>query len=164
MKEIEQYGSEASYHFEELATYAKKNNIKSKDEILNHLDKIKDEFKQNFKDIEVKMQGVRLNTVCSHGDFANRKLGIVNNIIIKDTKLREELGIECETYDKDIMKSFDIYVSDKPYPVFYTPNSIFEYIGKENIICMLSHPRQWHPSLLCNIKENIKRLYEGLVW
>jgi hypothetical protein len=110
------------------------------------------------------MGGVKLQTVCSHGDFANRKLGIVNNMITKDIKLKEDLKIECETYDKNIMESFDIYVSDKPYPVFYTPNSIFEYIGKENIICMLSHPKQWRTSWLCNTKENIKRLYEGLVW
>jgi hypothetical protein len=164
MKEIESYGSEASYHFEEIATYAKRYHIKSKDEILNHLDKIIEEFKQNFKMIEIKMGGVKLQTVCSHGDFANRKLGVVNNMITKNIKLKEDLKIECETYDKDIMESFNIYVSDQPYPKFYTPKPIFEYIGEKDIICMLSHPRQWRTSWLCNTKENIKRLYEGLVW
>jgi len=163
MKEIEEYGSEASYHFEEIATFAKDNHIKSKEEILNRLEEIKEIFKQNFNMIENKV-GVKLQTVCSHGDFVNRKLEVVNNAITKDEALRGELGITCETYDKDLMDSFDIYVSDKPYPTFYTPKSIFKYIGEKNIICMLTHPRQWNTSWFCNTKENLKRLYEGFKW
>jgi hypothetical protein len=164
MKEIEEYGSETSYHFEEIATYAKRNHIKSKDEIITHLDKIKEEFKQNFQMIESKMEGKKLQTVCSHGDFANRKLGIVNNMITRDLKLREELGIECETYDKDIMNSFDIYLSDGAFSLDATAQDIIKMIDNKNRICMLTHPRQWNVSWLCNTKENIKRLYEGLVW
>jgi len=163
MKEIEEYGSEASYHFEEIATFAKDNHIKSKEEILSRLDEIKEVFKENFKMVENR-GGMKLQTVCSHGDFANRQLEIVNNEITKDFSLREELGITCETYDKDLMDSFDIYVSDKPYPIFYTPKSIFKYIGKKDIICMLTHPRQWNTSFFCNTKENLKRLYEGFIW
>jgi len=163
MKEIESYGSEASYHFEEIATFAKKYHIKSKYEIIKRLDEIKKEFIKNFQIIENRI-GVKLKTVCSHGDFANRKLQIINNEITKDYNLRKELGIECETYDKDIMDSFDIYVSDQPYPKFYIPKPIFEYIGNKNIICMLSHPRQWNTNWFCNTKENLKRIYEGLVW
>jgi hypothetical protein len=162
MNEIEEYGSEASYHFEEVATYAKKYNIKTKNEILKHLDKIKNQFKKNLNMIKIKMEGVKVTTVCSHGDFANRELGVVNNIITKDTKLREEFGIECETYDEDILDSFDIYISDKPYPIYYTPKSIFNYIGKKNIICMLSHPRQWRTNILINTYDNINRFIEGI--
>ena len=62
------------------------------------------------------------------------------------------------------MNSTDIYVSDKPYPVFYTPQSIFEYIGKKNVIYMLSHPRQWRKSIIINTQDNIKRFIEGIVW
>ena len=164
MKEIEEYESEASYHFEGIATYTKRNHIKSKDEIITHLDKIKEEFKQNFQMIESKMETIKLQTVCSHGDFANRKLGIVNNMITKDLKLREELEIECETYDKDIMNSFDIYLSDGAFSLDTTAKDIIKMIDNKNIICMLTHPRQWNTSWLCNTKENIKRLYEGLVW
>ena len=163
MREIEDSGSEASYHFEEIATFAKEHHIKSKNEILNRLNEIKDNFKQNFKMIEQKL-GFKLSTVCSHGDFANRALKIVNNELTKDKSLREELGIICETYDKDIMNSFDIYVSDRPYPIFYTPKSVFEYIGKAEIICMLTHPRQWRTNFTINTLDNFHRLYEGLKW
>ncbi len=161
MKEIEEYGSEASYHFEEIAQYCKDNHIKSKDDVITEMENIKDIFKSNFKMIEEKL-GYKLSSVCSHGDFINRKLNVINNEIIKDKELRVELGIKCETYDKNIMESFDIYVSDRAYPQFYSPNSIFEYIGDKNIICMLSHPRQWRTSIRCNTIDNIKRVYEGI--
>jgi hypothetical protein len=163
MKEIHEYGSEASYHFEEIATFAKENHIKTTQEILERLDEIKEIFKQNFKMIENKLE-FKLQTVCSHGDFVNRALKIVNNEITKDTSLRKELEILCETYDKDLMNSFNIYVSDRPYPVFYSPDNIINYIGKENIICMLSHPRQWRSNIIVNSIDNFKRIYEGLKW
>jgi len=163
MKEIEEYGSEASYHFEEIATFAKEKHIKSKREILDKMDKIKEIFKENFLMVEKKL-GKKLYTVCSHGDFVNRALYIINNEITKDKNLKEELGILCEAYDKDIMNSFDVYVSDKPYPYFYTPKPIFEYIGNKDIICMLSHPRQWKVAPIINTIDNIKRAYEGFKW
>lgn len=163
MKEIEEYGSEASYHFEEIAQFAKNNHIKSKSELLKRMDEIKEIFKQNFTMIENR-SGVKLETVCSHRDFVNRKLQITNNEITKDLNLRKELGILCETYDKDIMDSFNIYVSDRQYPIFYFPKPIFEYIGDKNIICMLSHPRQWRKNIFINLFDNLKRLYEGIKW
>jgi len=163
MQEIEEYGSEASYHFEEIAQFAKDNHIKSKENILDRIDEIKKIFKQNFKMIEEKL-GFKLKTVCAHGDFVNRTLKIVNNEITKDKTLKDELGILCEAYDEDILNSFDIYISDKPYPQFYTPNKIFSYIGKKNKICMLSHPRHWKVNWIENTKDNINRVYEGLIW
>lgn len=163
MREIESYGSEASYHFEEIAQYCKDNHIKSRDTVLQDIDKIRVKFKNNFKMIENRL-GYKMVSVSSHGDFVNRKLEIINNEITKDKKLRRELGVECETYDDDLMKSFDIYVSDRPYPTFYTPKSIFEYIGKEFTICMLTHPRQWRTNIIVSSIDNLKRVYEGLKW
>jgi len=52
MKEIEDYGSEASYHFEEIAQFCKDNHIKSRDEVINRLDDIKKIFIENFKIIK----------------------------------------------------------------------------------------------------------------
>ena len=156
MKEIAAYGSEASYHFEEIAQYCKDYHIKTKEDMFKYIDEIKEVFTKNFKMIEDNL-GYKLETVCSHGDFVNRKIGITNNEITKDKAIREKLGILCETYDKDIMNSFDIYVSDRPYPIFYTPKPIFEYIGEKNVICMLSHPRQWRKNIFINLFDNLKR-------
>jgi len=163
MREIESYGSEASYHFEEIAQFAKDNHIKSHKEILNKIDDIKDIFKHNFLDIERKL-GYKLETVVAHGDFVNRKLKITSNELLKDQKLRKELGIICEGYDKNITDSIDIYVSDKAYPEYYYPKPIFEYIGNKNIIYMLTHTRQWQVNIIENTKDNIKRFIEGIIW
>jgi len=163
MQEIENYGSEASYHFEEIAQYCKDQHIKTKEEAIQSLGEIKELFSKNFKNIE-KQLGFKMQTVCSHGDFVNRKLKIINNEITKDENLRKRVGILCEAYDKDIMQSFDIYVSDKSYPVFYSPKSIFEYIGKVDKIYMLTHPRQWKSNFIVNSVDNAKRVVEGLLW
>lgn len=52
MQEINEFGSEASYHFEEIATYCKTNHIKTKQEVLENIDKAKEMFKKNIKAIE----------------------------------------------------------------------------------------------------------------
>lgn len=163
MKAINAYGSEASYHFEEIAQYCKDHHIKTREKALENLPAIMKKFEENFTYIENAL-GAKLKTVCSHGDFVNRKLKIVNNVITDNIELREKLGIECEAYDKNIMQSFDVYISDSPYPVFYTPCNIFDCLGKQNTIYMLSHPRQWQTNVWVNTFDNCKRLYEGLVW
>jgi len=163
MREIEDYGSEASYHFEEIAQFAKDNHIKSRQEILNKLDDIKKIFKKNFLKLEKELD-YKLKTVVAHGDFVNRKLKITSNELLKDQKLREELGIICEGYDKKITDSIDIYVADKAYPIYYHPKPIFKYIGNKNIIYMLTHTRQWQVNRVENTKDNIKRCIEGIRW
>lgn len=161
MKEIENFGSEASYHFEEISTYCKKHNITSKDHALANLEEMSNIFKQNFKQLEKKL-GYKLKTVASHGDFVNRKLKLINNEITHDLTLRKELGINCEAYDKNLHDSFDAYISDVIYPVYYKPTSIFNVIGKADVICMLTHPRQWETNFWVNTKDNISRFIEGV--
>jgi|SaaInlStandDraft_3_1057020.scaffolds.fasta_scaffold42485_2 hypothetical protein len=166
MKEISEYGSEASYHFEELASYCKMNHIKSKKEALENLDEIKSIFKNNVAMIE-KESSIKIQSVASHGDFVNRELDIINNVVTNDLSLRRGLGIACETYDSTLMDSFDLYISDKPYPVYFSPISPFEALNepdKNSIICMTSHPRQWETNWLVNTVDNISRLVEGMRW
>lgn len=161
MKEIEAYGSEASYHFEEIATYCKKHNIKTKSVALSKIEEIKNKFIANFKQLESDL-GYKFETVASHGDFVNRKLQLINNEVTNDIELRSQLGIKCEAYDSVLHDSFDAYISDKIYPIYYKPTSIFNVIGKADIICMLTHPRQWETNFWVNSKDNILRLIEGI--
>jgi len=164
MKEINKYGSEASYHFEELATYAKRYHIKSATQILDNIDAIRIEFKNNFLSIQTKL-GFKLKSVASHGDFANRSLGMTNHPITDNKELRKELGIQVEVYDKKVMSTFSVYLSDRAPPVKFVPISPKEAISNGCVnICMLTHPRQWHASWADNSKENLTRVAEGIKW
>jgi len=162
MIEIEEYGSEASYHFEEIATFAKREHIKNETDLLKNLRIIQEEFLKNLRWIENRL-GKKIITVASHGDFANRKLKVNNYEILKDPYFRKRCGIKCESYDENIMKLFDIKISDKPYPIFYSPISVFDAIreGKKHIF-FLSHPQHWEVNIIEATRENIKRFYEGL--
>ena len=44
---IRAQGSEAGYHFEELATYAKRHGLRSADEVEAHVPAMRDEFRRN---------------------------------------------------------------------------------------------------------------------
>lgn len=163
MREIEEYGSEASYHYEEIATFAKRNHIKNPNEIRKYFPEIRNEFLTNFISIEKKL-GIKLTTVASHGDFANRRLKLINHEILNDQKLRESCGIECESYDRALLDNFDIYISDRHHPQYFYPISPFDAIEQHNKICFLTHPAQWETNWIENTKFNFHRLYEGLRW
>jgi hypothetical protein len=165
MREIEEYGSEASYHYEEIATFAKKHHIRDRAEILARMPQIRAEFVSNFSSVESRF-GIKMTTVASHGDFANRRLRLSNTEILADEAIRKHCGIACESYDKKLLKHFDVYISDssRPAPQYYYPTSPFEAIGRHNRICFLTHPRQWETNWRENTKDNVIRLYEGLKW
>jgi hypothetical protein len=163
MHEIESYGSEASYHYEELATFAKRNHIKEPASVLKQLPKIRDEFLDNFQRIERQL-GRKLRTVASHGDFANRRLKLNNTEVLSDPQLRADCGIECETYDSELTRHFDIYISDCPPPRYYRPIHPIDAIGHYKRIYLLTHPRQCATNWKVNTKDNIFRMYEGLRW
>lgn len=163
MREIEEYGSEASYHYEELATFAKRHRIKQADEVLRRLPEIKQEFIHNFRTIEQRL-GRKMTTVASHGDFANRRLRIQNTVILGDQALRRDCGIACEAYDHALMSNTDIYISDRPYPQYFHPTSPREALGRHARIYLLTHPRQCETNWTENTKENLSRLYQSLIW
>lgn len=165
MREIEAYGSEASYHYEEIATFAKRHHVKDPAEILKKMPEIRAEFFKNFTSVERQL-GLKMTTVASHGDFANRRLKLSNTEILKDEELRERCGIVCETYDKNLLKNFNIYISDscRPAPQYYFPTSPFNAINLHEKICLLTHPRQWETNWMENTKETLFRMYEGMSW
>jgi hypothetical protein len=163
MREIEEYGSEASYHYEELATFIKKNKIKDAAAIHHRLPEIRDCFAKNFRWIEQRF-GKKMTTVASHGDFANRRLKVNNTEVLNDQQLRASCGIECETYDPSLLRNFDLYIADRPSPQYYHPTSPFDAIGRYGRICLLTHPRQHETNWKENTKDNLFRLYEGLTW
>jgi hypothetical protein len=163
MREIEDAGSEASYHYEEVASFAKQRHLHDPVEVRRHFPAMRDQFAVNVARI-TKALGRSLSTVASHGDFANRKLGIVNHELLDDASLRKRCGIECETYDQALLSQFDLYISDRKYPVYYKPVSPFHALGRHQRICLLTHPVQWETNWLDNTRCNFRRLSEGMLW
>lgn len=163
MRDIEDYGSEASYHYEELATFAKKHRIRDAAAILARMPEIREAFSGNFLSIERRL-GHKMTTVASHGDFANRRLKLNNTELLKDQALRDRCGIRCEAYDPGLLQNFDVYVADRPYPKYYHPAPPDDALGKYRRICFLTHPRQFETNWIANTRDNLFRFYEGARW
>lgn len=161
MKKIDATGGEASYHFEEIATFAKRHRIKDREEVLRRLPEMQAEFEANFRRISSAV-GYDFRTVSSHGDFANRKLGIPNHRLLGDVDLRLRLGIECETYDSFLLQSFDCYASDDPYPKFYRGPTFRDSFASNFKICLLVHPQHWASNIVDNTRLNVRRVWEAL--
>jgi hypothetical protein len=163
MREIEAYGSEASYHYEEVADFAKRMHIKNANEVRRRFPEIRELFLGNFERIANRL-AARMKTVASHGDFVNRRLQVINHEILRDRAFRVRCGIECESYDPELLRNFDLYISDRPYPRYYHPVSPFDALGKVKRICFLTHPVQWETNWSETTKCNLRRLYEELTW
>jgi hypothetical protein len=163
MREIEAAGSEASYHYEEVADYAKRHRIHCAEEIRRRFPEIREQFIRNFSRITEHL-GLRMVTVASHGDFANRRLKVINHELLRDAELRRRCGIECESYDSDLLRHFDLYISDREFPHYYVPLSPFEALGRYQRICFLTHPLQWETNWLETTRCNLRRLAEEIAW
>ncbi len=163
MREIEAYGSEASYHFEEVADFAKQHHIKDAMALRARFPEIRERFLQNCTRIEQALGG-KLVTVASHGDFVNRRLQVINHEILADPSFRERCGIVCETYDADLLARFDMYISDRPPPRYYHPVAPRSALGRYRAICLLTHPVQWETNWRESTKCNVRRVVEDLTW
>jgi hypothetical protein len=163
MREIEAAGSEASYHYEEVADYAKRHRIHCPQEIRRRFPEIREQFILNFTSITERL-GKNMVTVASHGDFANRRLKIINHELLRDDALRRRCGIECESYDAELLRHFDAYISDREYPQYYFPMSPFQALGQYERICFLTHPIQWETNWIETTRCNLRRVAEEIAW
>jgi hypothetical protein len=163
MREIEAYGSEASYHFEEVADFAKRHHIRDADVLRSRFPAIRMQFRQNLERIERALKR-KLITVASHGDFANRRLAVINHEILRDPAFRARCGIACEAYDDGVLSQFDLYISDRPHPVYFHPLDPMAALGRYRCVCLLTHPVQWETNWRESTRCNVRRLVEGLAW
>jgi hypothetical protein len=112
-----------------------------------------------LKNIEQSLN-VKIKSIASHGDFANRRLNLTNTILLNDNNFRNNIGIEVETYDDIIQKNPDLYISDAQIPIRIGNELFYDSFNKYKIICFLTHPRQWYSNPIENTKENIVHILE----
>lgn len=162
MQLIQHSGAEASYHYEEIASFCKKYKLKDPIDVHVNMGDIRSIFRENYLFLK-KQTGLPMETVAAHGDFVNRILEIPNQEILKDTVLRKELGILFEVYDESIMGYVTKRYSDTLAPDFWKPESPFRSIQRnEHVVYILTHPRHWRKHVLENARDNLRRMMEGI--
>jgi hypothetical protein len=163
MREIHVHGSEASYHFEEIATVAKERRLRSREEIYSHLPVIRERFLQNLSTLRHR-SGLPIRTIAAHGDFVNRFLGVPNQALL-DAKVRAAAGVEVEAYDREITVDITSRFTDAPPPVFWKPfNAHIALERGDRVVYILTHPRHWRSNPKINLADNAWRLWEGFLY
>lgn len=161
INDICKYGSEVGYHYEELATYCKKHKIKDKNIALENLTIIEEEFAHNFSNIEQEYN-IKIDTIASHGDFVNRKIGLKNDTLI-NSKLKKKLNIKLEAYEDALNKNIDYRDADCSYPKYWQKENPLKIINKNyHNILLLIHTRWWDSAIIERSKEYFKRVIEGI--
>lgn len=160
MQDIAEAGGEASYHFEEIATYCYKHRIRTKEEMLKHIEEIKELFVEQFAKFK-KKTGQPCLTIASHGDYVNSKFQFQNKEIIDD-QVRKECGILREAYDEGHMSLITCRIADQVEGDRFTAKAIAAIEQGEPIIELLTHPRQWNSPIWINLKEEINRFCKQL--
>lgn len=159
---ITAYGSEVGYHFEEIATVAKRLGWRTKDEVATHLELVRDEFRKNLAMFR-KASGVPVRTVASHGDFANRQLGVPNRQLLTQSLL-DELGV-LDVYDRRIHGNWVARFTDRPPPQWWRPDDPMRALEKiPTTVSILVHPRQWICNPSVNIGLTVGRVGEAAAW
>jgi hypothetical protein len=161
MKRINKQGGEASYHYEEIATYCLNNHIKNKETAIERLPIIRKIFIENYFEVK-RLSGLDLLTIASHGDFVNVKLGLPNYHIV-DEEVRRQVGIIREVYDSEQMDYVTFRRADHSC-VNFTEESVQAIINNEKVIYLLTHPAQWRADFWVNFKMNIDRIVKGLYY
>lgn len=162
INKIKDYGCEIGYHYEEIASYAKKAKIKDPGEIRRNMPAIRKQFAQNVKKFE-KQTDIKLESVASHGDFVNRRLGIPNKELITG-RILQGLGIRWEAYDAE--EGLDFRLADRIYPEYFGPQTPQEIVSVEKYKkgLVLVHPRQWDKAPVTRMKLDLKRMREGICY
>lgn len=164
MKEIEDYGSESSLHFEAIADFVKANpHIKNKEKL----------FQSNFKEPCLKILKANLerfrylldipcHTIASHGEYENVLVQTANNYLTEDSDTYAFLGIKLEAYNKDFIERVSIYISDVPIEINdgyrYGTNPLLAIENNEKLILFLTHPNHWHYNKWKQFKKLVKMI------
>ena len=160
MQEITEAGGEASYHYEEIASYCYKHHIKSHDEMLIHMEQIRDLFISQYHRFK-RETGQSCLTVASHGDFVNYIVK-AGSMTLMDERVRTACGIIREAYDDEHMNMLTCRIADQTEMEHFTEKTLAAIERGEPILELLTHPRQWNSPVWVNMKEEMSRLSRGL--
>lgn len=163
MQEIVRHGGEVGYHFEEIASVAKRLGLRSRKQVDAGLDLMRREFRDNFARFRAR-SGVIPRTVAAHGDFANRRIGVPNHYLLTKA-LMDDLGLVADAYDPRIHAELDARFTDCPPPEWWRPqNPVLGLAQYPRTVSILVHPRQWACAPALNFRLAAGRLWEEGAW
>jgi hypothetical protein len=164
MRDIAASGNEVGYHFEEIATVAKRIGLRDEAAVEANMTLIRQEFARNLEQLYAPAAGAPPVTIASHGDFANRALGVPNWRLVDDD-LRQRHGIVAEVYDPWLNASLDGRISDCGPPTWWRPHTLDEVLGRNpQRLYILVHPRAWRADWRINTRLDLERVYEGYLY
>ena len=163
MRSIRDGGAEAGYHYEELATLAKRTRARRPEEALALVPAARAELGRNLASLRA-ATGLPLRVVASHGDFVNRAVGVANTILLDDASFRASVGVDLEAYDAPFLAYVTSRHSDTHHPRYWVGEDPADAIGRgEPVVHVLVHPRHWRVSRRINALDDLGRVREGLV-
>lgn len=157
VEDIINYGSEVGYHYEEIATYCKENNIFDKDNIIKNTKIIKEKFINNVKTLQNKYN-LKFYSIASHGDFINRKIKLTNDQIY-DKDLKNKLKF-IEAYDMEYM--LDFRTSDCMPPKFFKQDPYLAIKNNKKKVLLLIHTRYWGSAPIERFKLDLNRIIDSI--
>lgn len=164
MRAIDDAGSQASYHYEELASVIKRHRLRTREDALTHMPEAQDRFRKNLARLRART-GLPMRVVAAHGDFVNRHLGLMNWAILADQEFRRDVGVELEAYDDAFMHHVSSRHADTTQPPYWTPEDPLRAIRRaEPVIYLLVHPCCWRVERLETARGELARLWEGLLY
>ena len=161
MADIAAGGGEASYHYEELATVAKRRGLRTRADVDRSMPEARAEFAANLAKIR-STTGLPMPVVSSHGDFVNRRLGVANWAILADAAFRDQVGVQAEAYDEQLIGRLTSQYSDVPHPRYWIPEDPTPTIrAGDPVVFALVHPRHWRTDPVGNLRDDVRRAVEG---
>lgn len=156
-------GFEVGYHYEEGATIAKRHGLASRAAVEERRGEITALFRHNCEEFRGRWNP-GLSSVASHGDWINGRLEFANHAFVTRALLAE-CGLRFEAYADDLMRRFDVYVSDAAqYPGRWAKGyGVDEAIRDgHRRICLLTHERRWHTNLRAGLTADVARAADGV--
>ncbi len=161
MGDMQAAGHEVGYHFEELATVAKRRGIRRGSDLDRHLPEMRDDFCRNLETRYFPIAGSMPRTVASHGDFANRFLGQTNSCLINEN-IRQRYGIVAETSDPFLKEATEPRrFADVSAPRWWYPHDPTKGLPEKDLMYILLHPRQWRKNVFINTYLDVERVVDG---
>lgn len=160
IRDIDDFGYETGYHYEEIATLEKRKKTKSLDGLMQALPESREMFLNDLARFRSDT-GSPSMTVASHGDFINVKYKLQNHELLKNETIRKQAGIVVEAYDDSIMKYVEARYADQVLHSKFSDEVIKGISEGHNVIMALTHPRNWKVDVIANTRENVTRLWQG---